>query len=221
MRQLIQRLRGTRENARPTDAATMHGAVLLASGISLRGGLQADALAAQEGEPLLREIARRALATQPAALIVSVPADDHTALEVVLRGLPLRCLPVRRGMAQGAALRAALAVLPHACAGVLLVPCDRAAADAGSLTRMLDAWRAQPERAVSLLNDARVPGLPALLPRAWWHGLDPGNGLALRNLLQTRAAEVEWLEAGTAAACGAESLPDVQAVNGSSGCVST
>ncbi|MHB1588944.1 MAG: hypothetical protein ACYCUL_04975, partial [Metallibacterium scheffleri] len=79
MRQLIQRLRGTREHAKTTVDASAHCAVLLASGISLRGGLQTDALAAQQGEPLLREIARRALATQPAALIVSVPADDHTA----------------------------------------------------------------------------------------------------------------------------------------------
>ena len=221
MRQLIQRLRGTREHAKTTVDASTHGAVLLASGISLRGGLQTDALAAQQGEPLLREIARRALATQPAALIVSVPADDHTALEVVLHGLPLRCLPVRRGMAQGAALRAALAVLPHACASVLLVPCDRAATDPGTLERMLATWREQPARAVALRDAARMPGLPALLPRAWWHGLDAANGLALRNLLQARTTEVEWLAASMAAACDTEPVRDGQGVNGSNGCVST
>lgn len=220
MRQLIQRLRGARENAKPAINVHAHGAVLLAAGVSLRGGLQADALAAQEGEPLLREIARRALATQPAVLVVSVPADDHTALEVVLRGLPLRCLPMRRGMAQGAALRAALAVLPQHCAGALLLPCDRARTDAASLAWLLDAWYAQPQHAAALRSDAGVPGLPALLPRVWWHGLDPGNGLALRNLLQTRSEEVTWLPAAAASAEIA-CADDVHGANGNSGCIST
>lgn len=200
MRRILQRLRRA---SSPTAAEIpaprqAHGALLLATGISIRNGLQTDALTSDTGEPLLRELARSALATGPDALVVSVPADDHTALEVVLRGLPLRCIPVPRGMAQGAALRAALSILPASCAGALLLPCDRARTAAADLTRLLETWQLQPERATCFAADRGTPGLPALLPQAWWEDLDPGNGLALRTLLQGRHDEVSVLEAGTA-----------------------
>ena len=200
MRRILQRLRGA---PRPVAAQVpaprhAHGVVLLATGISIRNGLQAEALTSAAGEPLLRELARGALATGPDALVVSVPADDHTALEVVLRGLPLRCMPVPRGMAQGAALRAALSILPATCRGALLLPCDRARTAAADLARLLEAWRLQPQRAACFAADHGIPGLPALLPRPWWEELDPGNGLALRTLLQDRRDEVSVLEAGAA-----------------------
>ena len=196
MRRILQRLRGASPpTAREAPAPRhTHGVVLLAAGISIRNGLQADALAADAGEPMLRELARRALATGPDALVVSVPADDHTALEVVLRGLPLRCIPVPRGMAQGAALRAALSILPASCSGALLLPCDRMRTAAGDLARLLEAWRLQPEQAAYFAAAHGIPGLPALLPQPWWEDLDPGNGLALRTLLQARCGEVSVLE---------------------------
>ena len=196
MRRILQRLRrasspAAREHPVPPLA---HGVVLLATGISIRNGLQADALTSDTGEPLLRQLARGALATGPDALVVSVPADDHTALEVVLRGLPLRCIPVPRGMAQGAALRAALSVLPDSCSGALLLPCDRVRTAAADLARLLEAWRLQPQRAACFAADRGIPGLPALLPQPWWEDLDPDNGLALRTLLQARCGEVSVLE---------------------------
>ncbi len=205
MRRILQRLRGATPPAAEVPAPRQaHGVVLLATGISIRLGLQAEALARDGGEPLLRELARGALATGPDALVVSVPADDHTALEVVLRGLPLRCIPVPRGMAQGAALRAALSVLPDSCSGALLLPCDRARTAAADLARLLRAWRQQPQRAVCFAADHGIPGLPALLPQPWWEALDPGNGLALRTLLQGRPDEVSVLEAGATG----HALPD-------------
>ena len=200
MRRILQRLRGAPRPAAAQVPAPRHahGVVLLATGISIRNGLQAEALTSAAGEPLLRELARGALATGPDALVVSVPADDHTALEVVLRGLPLRCMPVPRGMAQGAALRAALSILPASCSGALLLPCDRARTAAADLAQLLDAWRLQPQRAAYFSAGHGTPGLPALLPQAWWEELDPGNGLALRTLLQDRHDDVSVLEARAA-----------------------
>ena len=200
MRRIFQRLRGASSPAAAEIPAPRpaHGALLLATGISIRNGLQTDALTSDSGEPLLRQMARGALATGPDALVVSVPADDHTALEVVLRGLPLRCIPVPRGMAQGAALRAALSVLPDSCSGALLLPCDRVRTAAADLACLLEAWRLQPQRAACFAADHGIPGLPALLPQAWWEDLDPGNGLALRTLLQDRHDDVNVLEAGAA-----------------------
>ncbi len=199
MRDFLQRLRlrpGFRRKASPRAEAPpdRHGIVLLATGISLRAGLQADALAADDGEPLLRQLARRALATAPAALVVSVPADDHTALEVVLRGLPLRCVPVPRGMAQGAALHAALSVLPGTCTGALLMPCDRRRTSPADLALLLQTWQAQPERGACIAGEMGGPGLPAILPRSWWPEIDPQNGLALRSLLQARSDQLTLAE---------------------------
>ena len=176
-----------------------HAAVVLAVGLAPRGsvrkGHSSRALESSAGEPLARRVAQLALETAPSQLLVCVPADDHTAVEVALRGLRLRCLPVPGG-GLGPALVAALRALPRDCAAALALLCDPSSIGTGAhLARLLAAWRAAPELpAVSL--DASGAGLPALLPHACWDDLiaqrDSGPRAVLRDPAR-RISTVAWM----------------------------
>ncbi len=158
-----------------------HAAVVLAVGLAPRGGVRkghsSRALELSAGEPLARHIARLALETAPSQLLVCVPADDHTAVEVALRGLRLRCLPVPGG-GLGPALVAALRALPRDCAAALALLCDplqhrhrRApgapagglAGRAGATRRVARCFRRRPSGAVA----ARLLGRSDRVARQW------------------------------------------------------
>ena len=172
-----------------TDAAPAHAALVLAAGGSRRLGQPKQLLPCGD-ETLVRRAARMALATAPLRTLVVLGADAD-AVFASLSGLAVTrvdCADWQTGLA--ASLRAGLAAVPAAAAGLLIVLCDQPALDAAHLERLCQAWREQPGRAAASRYAGRL-GVPALVPRAWFADLLGLSGDAgARDLLAQRRAEV-------------------------------
>lgn len=156
-----------------------HDAVVVAAGGSARLG-RAKQLLTRGGEPLLRRAARLALETAPSRLLVVVGADAE-AMRATLVGLP--CVVVsnpawRTGL--GSSLRSVAAGVgaPRA----LVLACDQPALHAGHLQALLDGAAAAASGCAATRHGA-VPGVPAVVPAAWFRapdGLDGDRGFGAR-----------------------------------------
>ena len=148
-----------------------------------------------DGEPLLRRVARAALATRPRDA-VAVLGHDADRIAAALEGLPIRTLRIAdhdEGMS--ASLRAGVAALDAACAGALVVVTDQPALGAAHLEAICEAWRAAPERAVASAY-ADVLGVPALLPESWFADVAALRGdSGARALLRARRHEIVAIRA--------------------------
>lgn len=136
--------------------------LILAAGGStrMRG---ADKLTAEvEGQPLLRQLARRALASGLPVTVTLSPA--HPDRRTALQDLPLTPLIVpdaATGMATS--LRAGLAHLPPQAA-VLLLLADLPEITTQDLTRMAAAHTATPDLILRATDAAGQPGHPVIFP---------------------------------------------------------
>ncbi len=183
-----------------TGASPAHAAVVLAVGLAPRSrarkGESSRALEDSDGQPLARRIAGLLLETSPQHLLVCVPADDHTAVEVVLRGMRLRCLPIPGG-GLGPALASALKALPKGSEAALVTLCDPAMAHARlHFGRLLTEWRAAPDLPVATAEDELGGTLPAVLPRTCWSELIEQRDVGPRAILRDparRLARVAWV----------------------------
>jgi molybdenum cofactor cytidylyltransferase len=135
--------------------------VLLAAGASRRLG-QPKQLVLVAGEPLLRRMARIALAGGgPVLVVLGCQAE---AMAAALEGLPLTLVANpewQEGMA--ASLRAGVRALPPGASGALLMVCDQLAVAAPLLAGLQAAHRAAPE-AVVACGYGGTRGIPAILP---------------------------------------------------------
>jgi CTP:molybdopterin cytidylyltransferase MocA len=162
-----------------------HGAIVLAAGASTRLG-RPKQLVEVDGEPLLRRVARSALATLPLECVVVL--DGGAPFEATLAGLDLRIVRIEDGHAgMAASLRAGVAALDARCAGALVAVTDQPALDAGHLDALCATWRAAPTLAVASAY-ANVVGVPALLPRSWFGAVASLSGdVGARELLRSRS----------------------------------
>ena len=162
---------------------------MLAAGASTRLG-RAKQLIDIDGEPLLRRVTRRVLATEPGDCVV-VLGHDAERIGAALDGLDVRMLRLRDADSEMAAsLRAGLISLDALCAGALVVLTDQPALTAEHLDALCAAWRAAPARAVASAY-AGVLGVPALLPRGWFEEIIALRGdVGARSLLRARSDDV-------------------------------
>lgn len=136
--------------------------LLLAAGSSsrMRGG---DKLLEQvEGQPLLRQVALRALATGCPVTVALPPG--HPARGAALAGLALHPVTVARaaeGMAES--LKAGLANIPPA-AGVMLLLADLPDITTADLRLVLDHWTREPEAILRGAASDGTPGHPVCFP---------------------------------------------------------
>jgi molybdenum cofactor cytidylyltransferase len=117
-----------------------------------------------DGEPLLRRIARAALATG-APVTVALP-PDRPLRQAALEGLPVAEVTVPRpeeGMA--ASLVAGLLTLP-AAAPIMLLLADLPDLTAEDLSAMLCEWRDRPDLILRATDASGKPGHPVCFP-AW------------------------------------------------------
>lgn len=116
--------------ARPDGVGVISGlrvsGVLLAAGGSSRfGGPLPKQLVGWRGEPLVRVVARRLLASRLADLVVVV-GHRAEAVRQALEGLALRTVEARRWRdGQSASVRAGLEAIDGDAAAALFVPCDQ------------------------------------------------------------------------------------------------
>jgi molybdenum cofactor cytidylyltransferase len=142
--------------------STLH-AIVLAAGASSRFGSPKQ-LVRFERQPLIQRVI--AGATELAGSAVTVVLGAYAA--EIASTLPpgSASIIVNRDWQQGIAssIRAAVARLPGACDGVLLLLADQPLVGSHSLNRLAAAWRRQPRSIVASRYGA-VTGVPAIFPR--------------------------------------------------------
>lgn len=155
----------------PNDA--LH-AVVLAAGASTRFGSPKQ-LIRVAGRPLLHTAVTRAAEVAGNALIVVLGAGA-SELAPLLKHSPGSVVvnhDWREGLASS--IRIAVARLPPACEGVMLLLADQAAVTAEDLRRLAGTWRKQPQYVAAALYGG-VCGAPAIFPRSSFRELSQLRG---------------------------------------------
>lgn len=139
-----------------------------AAGASSRMGGRDKLLEPVAGQPLLRLVAKRALALTPHVAVTLREPDP--ARDAALAGLELRRLPVpdaAEGMS--ASLRAGAAwALCGPCSVVMVLLPDMPDVTEDDLRHLMAAHLQAPDQPLRAASAGGAPGHPVLLPRALW-----------------------------------------------------
>jgi molybdenum cofactor cytidylyltransferase len=180
-------------------------AILLAAGRSSRyraaGGAEVSKLVADyRGEPLVRAVARAALASRAAPIVV-VTGHAREDVEAALAGLPLG-FTHNPDFASGLAssLKAGVAALPPAAVGAVVLLGDMPAVAPAAIDRVVAAFLARPEALAVAPVVAGRRGNPVLLSRALFAEVArlEGDEGARRLLGAVDVTEVRFDDAGVA-----------------------
>jgi molybdenum cofactor cytidylyltransferase len=138
-------------------------AIVLAAGASSRFGSPKQ-LVRFEGQPLIQRVV--AGATELTGAAVSVVLGAYAAEIAATLPPGSASIIVNRDWQEGIAssIRAAVARLPGACDGALLLLADQPLVGRDSLNRLAAAWRRQP-RSIIASRYRAVTGVPAIFPR--------------------------------------------------------
>lgn len=177
------------------------GGVVLAAGGACRFGSAKQALPLQ-GEPMLRRVARQALAA-PLSPVVVVTGAHREAVLACLDGLDV--LPAdnaawAEGMGGSIAIgvTAAVAAVPSLSA-LLVMLGDQPSIDAGDLQGLLAMHRASPQAIIAARYDGHL-GAPCLFPRDCFGELQALRGpQGARALLERHAGRVRACDLPAAA----------------------
>jgi molybdenum cofactor cytidylyltransferase len=142
--------------------STLH-AIVLAAGASRRFGSPKQ-LVQFERRPLIQRVI--AGATELAGAAVSVVLGAYAAEIAATLPPGSASIIINRDWQEGIAssIRTAVARLPGACDGVLLLLADQPLVGSHSLNRLAAAWRRQP-RSIIASRYGAVTGVPAIFPR--------------------------------------------------------
>ncbi|KRG71567.1 nucleotidyltransferase family protein [Pseudoxanthomonas dokdonensis] len=175
-----------------------HRAVLLAAGGSRRLG-RPKQLLLRDGEPLVRRVARLALATDADEVLVICGAFEAD-IRAALQGLPLHCLSHpdwQHGL--GSSVRRAATQLQQYDGPVLMLTTDQPALTVSHLQALLQMAAASESGCAATAHtdgQARRAGIPAVVPAMLLRqaGLRADKGL--RHQLNALPADrVGWLDA--------------------------
>lgn len=150
-------------------------AIVLAAGASRRLGTAKQLLRDAHGESLLVRIVRDAIQAgcDPVVVVLGAHADDVRALLLNESAICIDNPHWADGMSSS--IRCGIdQIASSSCSAVLLLACDQPATTAAHLRSLLEAHHTHGERVVSLY--AGVRGIPAVWPRADWHGLRALHG---------------------------------------------
>jgi molybdenum cofactor cytidylyltransferase len=166
--------------------ATLH-AIVLAAGASSRFGSPKQ-LVRFERQPLIQRVI--AGATELAGAAVTVVLGAYAAEIAAMLPPGNAGIIVNREWQEGIAssIRAAVARLPGACDGVLLLLADQPLVGSHSLNRLAAAWRRQPRSIVASRYRA-VTGVPAIFPRWCFSDLTALRGDQGARMLLRRYAD--------------------------------
>jgi molybdenum cofactor cytidylyltransferase len=142
--------------------STLH-AIVLAAGASRRFGSPKQ-LVQFERRPLIQRVI--AGATELTGAAVSVVLGAYAAEIAATLPPGSASIIINRDWQEGIAssIRAAVARLPGACDGVLLLLADQPLVGSHSLNRLAAAWRRQP-RSIIASRYGAITGVPAIFPR--------------------------------------------------------
>jgi molybdenum cofactor cytidylyltransferase len=166
--------------------STLH-AIVLAAGASRRFGSPKQ-LVRFEGQLLLQRVI--AAATELTGSAVSVVLGAHAA--EIAANLPpgSASIIINRNWQEGigSSIRAAVARLPGACDGALVMLGDQPMVGGHGLNRLAAAWRRQPRSIVASHYDSAT-GVPAIFPRWCFNDLAALRGDQGARLLIRRYAD--------------------------------
>lgn len=177
-------------------------AIVLAAGRSSRylaaGGAEATKLVADyRGEPLVRGVARAALAAHARPVVV-VTGHARAEVEAALAGLPL-ALVHNPDFASGLAssLRTGVAALPADAAGAVVLLGDMPDIEARTIDRIVAAFAARRDALAAAPVFSGRRGNPVLLGRALFDAVarldgDEGARRLLREAAPDRVAEIAF-----------------------------
>ncbi|MGR7996873.1 NTP transferase domain-containing protein [Xanthobacter sp. ZOL 2024] len=185
----------------PEDDSMGFAAVILAAGRSSRMGGDTNKLLAEvAGEPVIRRVAKAALASRARPVIV-VTGHQGADVAAALKGLPVQ-LVHNEAFASGMAssLRAGVAAVPEEAAGALVVLGDMPLMEPQLLDRLMAAHAPAAGRLIVVPVAGGVRGHPVLWSRRYFPALMALEGdVGARHLLaenQEAVAEVEATGAG-------------------------
>jgi molybdenum cofactor cytidylyltransferase len=201
-----------REPAQKPDAKV--AAVILAGGQSRRMGGPNKLLARFEGQPLIRRIVERALASKADPVIV-VTGDRAKSVADALAGLDVRFAhnpDFPAGLATS--LKTGLAAVPETASGALVLLADMPGVTTAIIDRLIDVFHARPSPAIVLPTFAGKRGNPVLWARAFFPELMTVTGdTGARHILSLHEDAVERVEIGEAAGLDVDT-PDALAAAG-------
>jgi molybdenum cofactor cytidylyltransferase len=186
-------------------------AIILAAGASSRfkaagGGDSSKLVAPLGGKPLVRHVAKAALASVARPVVV-VTGHDRDGVEAALGGLGVRFIynpDYSDGMATS--LKAGIAALPPDVAGALVLLGDMPAVTSALVDRLISAFRQRPAAMAAIPVTAGRRGNPVLLARSLFRAIDALTGdEGARKLLDKTNAD-QLIDVDVA---GAESIFDV------------
>lgn len=130
------------------------------------------------GRPLLLHAVAAARSALPFAPLIVVVGAHALRMRAALRHADARALVVgnphwREGMSSS--LRAGIAAVPRGARAALVMLVDQPHIDAGSLERLLRAWRRRPNSPAAARYAGRA-GAPAILPRRGFRALASLDG---------------------------------------------
>jgi len=160
-----------------------HAAIILAAGASRRMGT-AKQLLNKDGETLLRRAIRMAQKTNPVQTLVVLGHEADNLFSTIkdMKVQRIDCKDWQQGMS--ASLRAGVSLVDAECQGALVVLCDQVELSEKHLELLCNIWRLQSDHAVASAYDHTL-GVPAMLPRSWFHRVDSlGGDQGARDLLR-------------------------------------
>ena len=183
----------------PTDAQEPIAAVILAAGLgsrfrALEPSLETKLVARVGDEPIVRHVARTALASRATPIIV-VTGHAEAAVRQALHGLNvgfIHNLDHASGLASS--LKTGLAAVPFSARGALVLLGDMPNVPPSMLDRLIDLFEAHPNCAAVAPTHAGVRGNPALLSRRLFAQIKSlrGDEGARRLLEQAGDQVIEW-----------------------------
>ena len=157
-------------------------------------------LALFSGKPLIRRTAERALASKAAGVVV-VTGHQRERVRSALAGLDV-AFADNPDFADGlsTSLKAGVAALPAAAAGVLVVLVDMPCVSSADLDRLIEVFRKSGGKAVVRAAHEGRRGNPVLLPRSLFEAVARLEGdTGARHLVEAEGQDVVDVEIGAGA----------------------
>ncbi|PWW04362.1 molybdopterin molybdochelatase /molybdenum cofactor cytidylyltransferase [Hoeflea marina] len=193
------------------------GVVLLAAGRASRMGEGAGhkLLAEFDGEPLIRRMARTALASGAGGTVV-VTGHRSEAIASALEGLKLTIVPnPRHASGMASSLKAGVAALPPEAGGALILLGDMPALTSDHLNMLIAAFADSGGENIVRACDGERRGNPVILPRKAFAALTLLDGdVGARAIIDAGAFPVLDVEIGPAARLDVDTPDAVRAAGG-------
>lgn len=191
-----------------TPRAPDVAAIVLAAGQSLRMGFN-KLTAELAGEPLVRRVAKAAMASQASNVLV-VTGNEASAVEAALGDLPVTCVhnaDFRLGLSTS--LKIAIRAVPDKCDAAVVLLGDMPGISAGMIDKLIAAFNPEEGRAICVASHDGKRGNPVLWSRRFFSEMQALEGdVGAKQLIMANEELVCDVEMGSDAPLVDIDVPD-------------